>query len=367
MQAVVIDGFGSARISDVERPTPNRGEVLIRVERVQLSVTECSLYRGMEVAHYDAVAEAINGAADGTRLFGHEFVGEVIDRGAAVESLAVGDRVYAPGKIHCGTCSYCRSGHANGCVDTVAIGYDRPGALAEYLTLPVEPLRRVPEGVSAPAAAALQPLASSVLCMVDADIDPGDDVAVLGAGVMGFQCGVLARRFGADRVFAVDVRDRPLEVAAECGLVPIDARTTDPVAAMRDRTDGLGVDVAIEAVGGDQSHGTVGDDPLAQAYRAVRGGGTILQVGHITGDLSVRPRSFRSKSIDWVNPRKGVADLTPRTDTATLAARLVADGDVPIDRYVTHELDGLDAFERAVEITLAKDEHDALGPAQIVL
>jgi threonine dehydrogenase-like Zn-dependent dehydrogenase len=367
MDAVVVEAFDSFDVRDIDRPEPRDGEVLIDVSRVQLSVTECLLYRGTEVAHYDAIERAIHEGEDGARLFGHEFCGEVVERGPGVEAFGVGDRVYAPGKIHCGSCPYCRSGYGNYCPDTIAIGYDRPGALAEFVRLPTDPLRRLPDGVSDAEGAALQPLASSVLCTIDAEIDPGDDVLVVGAGVMGFHCALLAERFGASEVYVVDVRRRPLSIAADHGVTPIDATATDPVAEVRAATDGFGADVAFEAVGGEQSHGTAGDEPLAQAFRAVRRGGTVLQVGHIEGDVGITPRTARSKAIRWENPRKGVADVSPGTDTGEIAVELVASGAVPVDAYVTHELDGLGSFGEAVDITLDKREYDALGPAQIVL
>lgn len=367
MDAIVVEEFESYRVADVDRPEPRDGEVLIEVSRVQLSVTECLLYRGKEVVHYDAVERAIHDGEDGAQLFGHEFCGEVVECGADVETFEIGDRVYAPGKIHCGSCPYCLAGYDNYCPDTTAIGYDRPGALAEYICLPTDPLRRISDDVSDAAGAALQPLASSVLCAIDAEIDPGDDVLVVGVGVMGFHCALLAKRFGAGNVYAVDIRPRPLSIAADHGITPINATETDPVETIRNSTGGFGADVAFAAVGGEQSHGTAGDAPLAQAFRAVRRGGTVLQVGHIEGNIQMTPRTVRSKAIRWENPRKGVANVGPGTDTGELAADLVASGAVPVEAYLTHELDGLDSFGKAVDITLDKPEYDALGPAQIVL
>lgn len=147
-------------------------------------------------------------------------------------------------------------------------------------------------------------MASSVLCIIDADIDPGDTVSVIGAGVMGFQCAHLAKQFGAGTVYAIDVRERPLEIAAENGLVPIDATEVDPVKKIRKATDGIGTDIVFEAVGGDQNHGTEGDDPLAQAVEVVRRGGTVLQVSPIEGDIEMIPRFLRGKSMSWVNRGK---------------------------------------------------------------
>ena len=365
MKAVVVDDFEESRIADVTTPTPDAGEVLIDVSRVQLSVTECLLYRGAEIIHYDSIERQLRDGS--TQLFGHEFCGRIVDVGDEVTDFEPGERVYAPGKIHCGSCSYCRSGYENLCPDTVGIGYDRPGALAEYVCLPTEPLCPLPEDVSDAAGAALQPMASSLLCALDADIDPGDAVVVFGAGVMGFQCAMAATRFGAGEVYTIDVRDRPLEIADEHGLNAIDARTEDPIERVNAATEGLGADVVFEAVGGDQEHGTAGDDPLAQAFETVRRGGTVLQVGHIAGDIELTPSAARSKCVRWVNPQKGYKSIAPGTDTGELAADLVAAGDVPIEKYVTHELDGLESFEDAVDITLEKEEYGALGPAQIVV
>ncbi len=367
MYAVLCTDFEESTVGEVETPTPGPGEVRIDVSRVQLSVTECLLYRGADTAHADEIARRLRETDSGTQLFGHEFCGTVAAVGDGVTGFAVGDRVYAPGKIRCGECAYCRSGHGHLCADVVSFGYDLPGALAESVVLPEEPLCRLPDGVSDAEGAAMQPMASSVLCALDAGIEAGDTVLVVGGGVMGFQCAMLAKRFGAGEAFVSDVRDAPLGVVDDHGLTPIDARTDDPATVVRDATDGVGADVVFEAVGGSLDHATDGNGPVATAFDAVRRGGTVLQVSHVEGDVPITPRLLRSKSVRWVNPRKGVIDVTPDTNTGELAASLVASGDVPIGEYVTHELDGLASFEEAVAITLEKGEYGALGPAQMVL
>ncbi|MFB6080705.1 MAG: zinc-binding dehydrogenase [Haloferacaceae archaeon] len=365
MRAVVCTDFDESRVEEVERPTPAPDEVLLGVRRVQFSVTECNLYRGNRIAHYDQVAPRL---ADGpARLFGHEFCADVVEAGGDVDDLAVGDRVYASGKIPCGSCAYCAAGFVLECEDKTYLGYDRPGAAAEYFTSPTAPLTRLPDGVSDLEGAAMQPLASAVLCVHDADVTTGDTVAVIGAGVMGHQVAQLALQQGAAEVHVVDVDPEKLDIAADNGLGSIDATGTDPVAEVRDRTGGVGADVVVEAVGGEQDAMCEGDDPLAQAVRMARTGATLLQVGHVIGDVAVRPRTLRSKDLDWVFPRKGAAHLSPVGHTGAYAARLVADGRVSIAEYVTHELDGLENFERAIDVTLNKPDYDALGPAQLVL
>lgn len=365
MRAVVCHDFNESSVEDVSRPSPGPGEVVVDVRRVQLSVTECNLYRGEKIAHYEAVKARLE---DGpARLFGHEFCGIVAETGADVSDFEGGERVYAPGKIPCTNCAYCAAGYPLYCIDKDYLGYDRPGALAEAVVTPAGPLRRLPTGVSDAEGAALQPFASAVLCMVDAGIDTGDVVGVIGTGVMGFQCAQLADLMGARQVVVSDIDPRKLAIAREWGLDTVDARESDPAAVVTKQTNGIGADVVVEAVGGQQSHATDGSDPLAQAMRMVRRGGRVVQVGHIIDDIVLTPRAARAKSIDWVHPVSGAARLGPNTDTGDLAGALVASGRASIDRYISHELAGLAAFESAVDITLDKDAHDALGPAQLVL
>lgn len=365
MQAVVCHDFGQSTVEDIPRPEPAANEVLLEIDRVQLSVTECNLYRGNEITHYEVIRDRLE--AGDCRMFGHEFCGTVLEAGDATDSFDPGDRVYAPGKLPCAECQQCRRGFEELCPNKTYIGYDTPGALAEYAVFPREVLCTVPEGVTDAETAAMQPLASSVLCIDEAPIRTGDVVAVFGTGVMGYQSAQLAAIQGASEVIVIDVDSEKLRIARDRGLTAIDATDTDPVERIHKLTNGIGADVVVEAVGGHQRHATDGDDPLAQAVGSVRAGGTIVQVGYIIGDIELTPRAIRKKSVNWINPVSGVAARTPNTSTGEYAARLVARGDISIEEYVTHELDGLDSFTRAVEITMNKPEYGARGPAQIVL
>lgn len=365
MKAVVCTDFGEWSIENVPRPEPTDNEALLAIKRVQLSVTECQQFHGKAVSGRDSVHDRMRNG-DG-RVFGHEFVGEVIETGTEVERLEIGDRVYAPAKIACGSCSYCEAGYQNLCENLTTIGNGCPGALSEYLTVPANVLRTLSEGVSDAEGAALQPLASAILCAHDGQIQTGDSVAIVGAGVMGSHVGQLALIDNASEVYAIDVVPEKLEFAAERGMWPVNATEVEPISTIRNGTNGVGVDVVVSAVGGDQSHMMAGDDPIAQAFEMVRKGGTILQVGVLQGDLTVKPGTMRSKEVSWINPRHGAWSFGPNSDTGDLAVDFVADERVDIGAYITHEVEGLDAFEKAVEITSNKSEHGALGPAQIVL
>jgi threonine dehydrogenase-like Zn-dependent dehydrogenase len=367
MEAVVTHGIEDAALEERPRPVPDDDEAVVAVDRVQLSVTDCWQYQG-KLSMEPSLQRRIDDG--GALAFGHEFCGRIDAIGDDVDRFSAGDRVYAPGKVACGTCPYCRQDWSFLCEnkETLGIG-EYPGALAEYVAVPAETLSVLPDGVSDAEGAAMQPLADALLTVHDADVQTGDVVAVIGAGVMGSQCGQLVQHFGADRVFAVDIDAEKIELAERRGMIGVDASEVDPEAAIAAATDGIGPDVVFEAVGGDQSSMTAGDDPLAQAYRMVRPGGRIIQVGILTGEISYTPMDPRVKAVDVINPisAKGVKETGPNTDTGEMAATMVADGRVSIDDYVTHEVAGLESFEEAIEITTNKGAYGALGPAQIVV
>lgn len=365
MEAIVIRDFGEATVEEVPRPAPEADEALIEVNRVQLSITECQLYQGHELSRIDTVRERIR-SGDG-RLFGHEFCGEIVETGSDVTDFTEGTRVYAPGKITCGDCPYCSAGYTVYCENRQVLGMHRPGALAEYLTLPVEALGTIPTGVSDAEAAAMQPLYGALIYVQEAEIESGDVAVVLGTGVMGYQCGQIALQHGASDVIAIDVVDEKLKVARDRGMIPIDARKSDVVERVRDLTDGIGADVVFEAVGGDQDHATDGSSPLAQATKMVRPGGTLVQVGLVIGELTISPRVFKSKGVRWVHPASYDTHTGPNTTASDFVCKQVASGRVSIDDYITHEVSGLDSFDDAIDITIDKEKYDALGPAQIVI
>lgn len=365
MKAIHINDYSEFQVEESPVPEISANEVLIEVDRVQLSVTECMLYRGESTYAYETIQNRLR--SGDKRLFGHEFCGTVVEVSDEVAEFQEGDRVYAPRKIPCNDCNYCQRGYQYLCEDKVNIGFHRPGALAEFISLPAEVLCQLPDNISDAEGAAMQPLASSLTCVYSADIGVGDIVAVVGTGVMGYQIGQLALVQGASKVYALDIDPTKLEIAAETGLNPIDISTENIAQQLQEQTKGVGADIVFEAVGGKQEHVTSGQGPLATAYELVRNGGSIVQVGYIPRELTVDPRDLRSKYVSWINPLLGVVSQTPNADTGELAVDLVASDRVSIQEYITHELSGLESFEKAVDITLNKSEYDALGPAQIVL
>lgn len=365
MKAVITNDVEDAGIEEVPKPSPDVGEVVVDVSRVQLSLTECNLYKGVASSYHETFQRRIQDG--GAQAFGHEFCGVISEVGDDIDKFVEGDRVYSPGKIACQGCIYCNRGYPQYCENMQILGRHRPGALAEFVSVPEAPLCQLPEEVSDAEGAALQPVASSLLSVYDAEVGTGDVVAVLGTGVMGFSCAQFALHHGAKTVLGIDIDSRKLNIVENNGITVVNPKRDGVIDRILDITDGIGADYVFEAVGGEQTTMTQGSDPLAQAYKMVRRGGTIVQIGHIVNEISLDPRELRKKAVDWVQPLSNVVAPTPNATTGELAAEMIASDRVSIDEYITHELEGLESFEQAIEITLNKEEYNALNPAQLIL
>ena len=169
MQAIWLEDQNLGIRNDISVPKPNPGDALIRVRLAGICSTDLQLVRG----YYPF-----------TGILGHEFVGEVVE--APGYPQWDGQRVAGEINIVCGKCSSCMAGRANHCEQRSVLGIKNwHGAFAEYLTLPVENLQRIPGKLSDEAAVFVEPLAAALQIQEQVDIQPSDQVLVVGAGRLG--------------------------------------------------------------------------------------------------------------------------------------------------------------------------------------
>ncbi|RLK09738.1 L-iditol 2-dehydrogenase [Micromonospora sp. M71_S20] len=372
MRAAVLHGFGDLRVEEVPDPQAGPGEVLVDICCVQPSVTECMLIAGEPVALHRRLADAL--ATGPVRFGGHEFCGVVRAVGPGVRRYRPGDRVTAVETLVCGHCAACRNGRTDACVRPEFIGFTRPGALAERLVVPETAVVPVPPGVSAAAAAAIQPLAGALHAHALAAVAPGETVLVLGAGVMGLLAVQVARRGNAGLVAVSGRSPAKLALARRFGAdLVIDAAAAgaaaaDPVlAAVHDATDGIGADVVIETAGGSPGLGLSGADTLELAARCARRGGRVVGVSVLPDDVPAPLGLLRERSVSLLHPRSGAGGYSPSGSVFTHALRLVARGDVEVEPLITHWSTGIEAIPEAVRITRDKAAHGAINPVQVRL
>jgi alcohol dehydrogenase len=291
------------------------------------------------------------------RILGHEGVGVVTEVGEAVTEIAVGDRVIISCISACGKCGYCLEGMYSHCLaDEGAsgigwiLGHLIDGTQAEYVRVPFAEtsLHRVPEGVVPEEAAMISdilPTGHEIGIRYGA-VKPGDVVAVIGAGPVGLAAMTTAALYGPSRVIAIDVDANRVEQAkrfgASDGVVSSDADWREQVIAL---TDGLGVDVAIEAVGVPATW----DMTLA----IVRPGGHVANVG-----VHGKPVSFPLETA-WIQNLTITTGLV-NTDTSRMLIKLLAQGKIDVSGFISHRfalgdiLNAYDTFGRAAETKALK-------------
>ena len=267
MRAVVFAEIGRVEVTDVPDPVLEEpGDAIVRVELSAICGSDLHFFHGKTPLE---PGEGI----------GHEAVGVVEDVGPAVTRFRPGDRVVVAFNIACGSCWFCAHGQTQLCDDfrnlgAGAFGGGLPGAQAERLRVPVADvnLLAIPVGVEDERALFVGDIATTgIYGAALARIEPGDTVAVVGAGPVGFFLVQAARARGAARVFALDREPERLALAARVGAEPVHVGERHPATALAEATDGRGADAVIDAVGSPTAFETAVD--------VVRRGGRVVVVG----------------------------------------------------------------------------------------
>ncbi|WP_063037614.1 zinc-dependent alcohol dehydrogenase family protein [Nocardia pseudovaccinii] len=266
MRAVVIETPGKVAVQNVPDPTPEPGEVVVRVDAVGICGTDVHIADGeFPPTPYPIVP-------------GHEFAGAVVALGSGVGGVRIGDSVAVDPSLFCGACHYCAIGRGNLCERWGAIGDTVDGAMAEYVAVPAANCYRLPETLSTAHGALVEPLSCAVHAF---DVLPralGAHYLLYGAGTMGLLMLQLARVAGAASVSVVDINTARLAVAVDLGA---DAAAT--TADEFDRPQGW--EVVIDCTGAIAA--------IEDGLGRVRRGGVFQQFGVAPGAATASISPFR--------------------------------------------------------------------------
>jgi len=307
VRAAVFRGPRDVRIENVDDPeAPADGEVVLEVLRAAICGTDASEWDHGPVLSRPGV------------VLGHEFVGRVAAVGERVISLGVGDRVVSGAGISCGHCRWCVGGRTNLCTEYRTLGLQVDGGLAEYATSPASICRLVPDTCDDDAAAMTQPLAVALHALSRVAQQPGDDVAVIGAGGIGsFIVAGAVSRAGGGRVVAIDLDEDRLATARALGAdQTADARGRALDELLLELSDGVGFDVVVEASGA--------PDAPAAAIAGTRRGGRALFVGLHNGPRELDLTRTILREVDIVTTVAHVCDTDIPAALELLAATNVA-------------------------------------------
>ncbi|HEX6359730.1 L-threonine 3-dehydrogenase [Actinophytocola sp.] len=209
MKALVkADRAPGLELTDVPDPTPGPGDVLLRVLRTGICGTDL---------HIESWDEWAANTIKVPLVVGHEFVGEVVEVGAAVTKVKVGDLVSGEGHLICGICRNCRAGRRHLCANTVGLGVHTAGAFAQYAVLPEQNAWVHNYEVDLDVAAIFDPFGNAVHTALTFPV-LGEDVLITGAGPIGLMAAAVARHAGARHVVITDVSEPRLDLAGKMGV-----------------------------------------------------------------------------------------------------------------------------------------------------
>ena len=269
MKAAVLEKYNHFEWKDVPTPVITDDELLVKVGYASICGSDLHVYRGEFGARTQLPL-----------IPGHEFMGQVVGVGAKVQKIQKGERIAVDPIFWCGQCPACQRGHYPACHSLKLKGIDTDGGFAEYVA--VKEFMAYPVGatISDRHAALVEVLAIGFHACNRSGVKAGDSVAIWGAGRIGQVILRAVRTITSAPVFMVDIVPKRLQMASALysDVIPVSAMDTDPVAFIKNHTNGFGVDVAFEAVGHASSipkrlH------PIRSCVHAIRGGGMVCLLG----------------------------------------------------------------------------------------
>ncbi|MEM9658377.1 MAG: galactitol-1-phosphate 5-dehydrogenase [Planctomycetota bacterium] len=273
MKALLLTEYSKLIVTDLPQPDFGADDLLVRVK-------SCGIC-GSDVHGYDGGS----GRRIPPLVMGHEAAGVVADVGSEVTQFAVGDRVTFDSTVSCGRCGYCQRGRINLCDNRMVLGvscgeYRRYGAFAEYVAVPQRIAYKLPDTLSFDAAAMIEAVSVAVHAVHRSTAKEGDSAVVVGAGMIGLLILQVLRHVGCTPIFAVDLDETRLALARRFGAdETFDASAQDAATEILQRTAGVGVAAALEAVGATPT--------VAAAIASVRKGGGVTLVGNISAKIDL--------------------------------------------------------------------------------
>lgn len=328
----VLEDKGKVVIHELEKKQPEKKQVLIKIDSCAICTLEQRFYTGV-MNRYPFAG-------------GHEAAGVVEAVGEEVKNVAPGDKVTVRLLTSCGECYYCRNGHENQCVVSFIAktheGVMGPGGLSEYMIADAKNVYKMADDINLEYASLSEPVACCVHSVQNGNIQLGDDVVVIGVGIMGALHIQLAKLQGA-RVIACEVDDDRLEVAKRMGAdITINSKKEDAIAKVKELTDGRGADVVFCTV----AISAIASDAIAMTGKV---GKTVFYSSfHPDNPVEISPNKIHSTE------QIITGSVNPQTKDFLIATRLLSGKIIDVSELIsaTVPFDQIDeAFKKAIDPT----------------
>lgn len=320
MKACVLHAVGKLKYEEVEKPVPDRDEVLIKIKASGICGSDISRVFIKGTYHFPTIP-------------GHEFAGSIEAVGPEADTGLIGRKAAVFPLLPCRKCNACQIGEYAQCSGYDYFGSRRDGGFAEYIAVPVWNLVMVPDSITFEEAAMAEPAAVAVHALRQTGIDIGDNVAVFGAGPIGLITAGWAMAWGAERVMLVDIDSEKVDFAKRQGFEDVCcSKDCDPIEWIYNLTAGRGVDVAVEGAGVSVT--------LEQCLKCTRPFGRIVAMGNPTGEMKLSQKGYwellRKQLLIRGTWNSSYAPI-PKNDWQ-LAIRAMEQGRLKVKPFITHRI-----------------------------
>lgn len=288
MKAAVLQQYRHFEFQNVPTPEPQKGQVLVKVGYAGICGSDQHIFNG-----------DFHPRTRTPFIPGHEFAGTVVATGSDVKHHRVGDRVAVDPIIPCGKCAACQLGHSPACTSLRLLGVDLDGGFGEYVLADEHMLFKLDNNISERDAALVELYSIGFHACKRAEITENDTTVIWGAGRVGHSILQAVRTKTSNLMILVDILDNRLANIQNHfeNVILVNALRDDPIAVIKEATDGRGVDIAFEAVG----HAHIipeRPNPVRGCVQSVRGAGTVCVLG-----LSDEPAPIVMKELIWREAR----------------------------------------------------------------
>ena len=257
-------------LEDIAIPVIGHNDVLVKIKKTAICGTDIHIFNWDEWAQKTIPIPM---------TVGHEFAGKIVEIGSEVRGINIGDRVSAEGHITCGFCRKCRAGERHLCLNSLGVGVNRPGAFAEFISVPACNICLLPDTISDDLGAMLDPLGNAAHTALEFDL-VGEDVLITGAGPIGIMAVAIAKHVGARHVVITDLNNTRLDLAKKMGATrAVNVKNQNLRDVMEDLRMTEGFDVGLEMSGNAEA--------FSDMLEIMNHGGKIAMLGIIPAGTAI--------------------------------------------------------------------------------
>jgi (R,R)-butanediol dehydrogenase/meso-butanediol dehydrogenase/diacetyl reductase len=328
VKAAVWHGYKDVRIEETERPRASPGHVVVAVRYAGICGTDRHEYVGPNFIPVEKPHRLTGKTAP--LIIGHEFSGVIDEVGENISGWKTGDRVTANGTLSCGKCEACRNGRYNVCENLGFLGVNLDGAFAEYVEVEAARLFRIPDGVPLRDAVLAEPLACGIHAEKLLGGVRGQDVVVVGPGIIGVGAFFAARQADARRLLVIGVGRERQALVENGGGSYFDLSDGDPVKAVTEWSEGRLADVVYECVGSQTA--------LDGCISMLKPRGKLMVMGVFEKSPALRMNDFQEGERQLFTSQAHtdeIAEALARIESGQIDAKSLITREVTLDTLVS--------------------------------